>query len=94
MWSQLKPFLLFPADAQCQRPLLLFPAASSASGLTLLRCAQCQRTYSHKPGRPRSGRHLLQPALQSAGGKLWLHQVAAGTFTISGPRYTSSGRTP
>ncbi len=36
------------------------------------------------------GRHLLQPALQSAGGKLWPHQVAAGTLTVSGPRYTSS----
>jgi hypothetical protein len=83
-----------PRCAQSQRTLLLFPAASSASGLTLLRCAQCQRTYSHMPGRPRSGRHLLQPALQSAGGKLWPHQVAAGTFTVSGPQYTSRGRTP
>ena len=56
-----------PRCAQSQLTLLLFPAASSASGLTIPRCAQCQRTYSLKPGRPgAAGIFSSQPCSQRA----------------------------
>ena len=96
IWGATSTSQGWPAATTAHRcgPFYSSPMLPSASGLGLSRCCPVPVALSTLPCCCPVPAALPQPALQLAGGKLWPHQVAEGTFTISGPRYTSSSRTP